>query len=162
MTKKKEPVLVNTEEGNGNGNGHHEDFGELVSAIKGMAQGQESLHDRLDELEERIRAEGNEAKLRLVNLLYDTSDERVIELAKISPLAVRSFAAALTLERIGDPDVVAGKASISKIYLLNLLRVGRSSKAWYFMSGMPALQEQLTTEADKKSGLELEMGAGER
>lgn len=154
---KAKPQVERTDRTNGD-KGNGTELHELVGLVKNLVQSQEAAAARMDEIEEKVETGSPDAaKLRLVNLLFDTDDKRVMELAKISPLAVRPFAAAMTLEAIGDPKVKSGEVSLSKLYMINLLRLGRSSKAWYFMAGIPALQEQVTAEVENKTA-EFDMG----
>ena len=119
-----------------------------------------AVADQMADLEERIESASMDgrAKLRMVELLYNTADDHILELSSISGLQVRPIAIVETLEHIGDPDVRSGKTSLAQIYVRKILRARRSVEAKHLMRGNLLAVEQVGAETEEEKGEKLDMG----
>lgn len=128
---------------------------ELFEALRQLKE------EIIAEVEDRLENYGGDgrAKLKLVEHLYNTDDEHILELSNVSGLQVRPIAIVETLEHIGDPDVKRGKKSLAGIYVNNILRVRRSVDSMHLARGNRLAGEQLSAESEEEyAGEPTELG----
>lgn len=139
------------EEFDSNGDG----IAELASLVKLSLKSQQEINERLDEQEHRERqSDIGAANLKLTNMVYDTPNDRLLELTIIPARAPRLLANEIALENIFNPDVQKGKIPLSAIYRNALLRANRSVNGIGIMRANVLARDQLKSSQEDMSGLE--------
>lgn len=125
--------------------------------------------DLQGQLEELIKSSGNgkhnkdEALLKLVNILYDTPDEKLAQLTKIPQRAVLPLSIMITQLAAQDANRDIIKSPLPQIWMNAYFKLQRSVDKWFFLHGVGIAHEQVAIQAEQAAE-EHELGAitGER
>lgn len=150
MTKKKD---VYEEEYQESANGHD---GEVLDLLKSIAAKQQEQDERLEDLEEsggRMAAE-----LRIIELVYDTDDKHLPGLTRLPLNSVKHFARAMMIHALRDPEVRAGKRSLSEAYRTAVFTLMRSVGGEHLEKGRQLAVEKVQSELEKVRGPEVNLG----
>lgn len=125
----------------------------------------EDLQRRLDEvIEEASKLSDNgksnkdEALLRLVNILYDTPEDKLAQLTKIPQRAVLPLAIMLTQIAAQDPARDPLKNPLPVVWMNAYFKLQRSVDKWFFLHGVGIAREQVAMQAEQKAD-EYDFGA---
>lgn len=153
--------MIREKEEDGNSNGSHTEFElKMASTMEAVLGLTKELSERLDEVESRKDGAG-EAKLKLTNIVFDTTDERMPELTNIPLSAARNYARSMMLEHMNDPDVRSGKVKLSAILRTSYFRLLRSVGGVQLMRGTRLASEQTANEGEDEDEIgRMKLGAG--
>lgn len=151
----KKPIIEDDSNG-------HRDQEELGTILRSFGSSLKELSERLDEIDENSKRDASgESRLKLTNMIYDTPDNRLLELTVISSFAaIKSYARSIMLEHQHDPDVRSGKIKLSEIYRNAIFRLVRSQHGLQLMRGSALAREQVQNEGEDEEFNRMRLGAG--
>lgn len=117
-----------------------------------MADGKKTLKSALEKAAEggnTGRSAEGEALLKLVNVLYDTDENKLPQLTRIERRAVLPLSIMMMKNDILDKKRIDGKIPLSKCWLKHYFQLQRSVDRWYFMVGAGLAHEQAAAEVEK-------------
>lgn len=150
LNKQDTPIV----EGNNNGDGD----GDLRQLLQLAIRGQQELAERLEELEGK-KSDAAAAQLQMVNYLYDTKDEHLLELTRLPIHSVRPIAYGMMLESLFDPRVQSGEIPLSRVLKYFYFRGMRSVGGVHLGRGIRLAEQQ--AEAAEEEMEERNLGGGE-
>lgn len=149
LKKKSEETLKKGKGSDGRANS------DITALLTNIANQQQELMERIEELEKKKGASNSEALLHMVNFLYNTDDEHLPELTRIPIQAARPHALGMMLESLLDPEIQSGEVPLSRKLRNYYFRLMRSVGGVHLGRGVRLAEEQAASEAEKAEEIEL-------
>ena len=138
-------------------NGH--DLKVMLESLQAIVTNQQELSDRLSDLEELSHKSTESAKVELASMYMKPPNEYLVDCSWISPLAARSLAEAMALDKMTSEEVRSGKISLNSLVISNWLHAQRGVRGRLLGIVAEAMREQVSAEGAKEEEMpEFEAG----
>lgn len=90
-----------------------------------------------------------EAEVKLVDALFDTSEEQLPSLTRIDRRAVLPLSIQIMKEQALDPERIKNHIPLSRVWRNAYFKLQRSVDRWYFMVSAGLAREQMQTKEEE-------------
>jgi len=129
-----------------------------IERLKALNEDLQRQLDALTTSSNNGKSNKDEALLKLVNILYDTPEDKLAQLTKIPQRAVLPLSIMITQLAAQDPNRDIIKNPLPQIWMNAYFKLQRSVDKWFFLHGVGIAHEQVAIQAEQAAE-EHELGA---